>query len=35
MLVADRLINVNAVPIGYATEDAAGIVHVPAPPEAR
>jgi len=34
-LVADRLIKVNAVPIGYATELFAGIVQVAAPPEPR
>jgi hypothetical protein len=33
--VADKLINVTAVPSGNATEDAAGIVYVAAPsPEA-
>jgi hypothetical protein len=33
--VADKLMNVIAVPIGNATEEAAGIVQVAAPPEAR
>lgn len=33
--VADKLMNVTAVPIGNATEEAAGIVYVAAPsPEA-
>jgi predicted peptidase len=31
--VADKLIKVSAVPIGYETEVAAGIVQVAAPPE--
>ena len=34
-LVADKFMNVNAVPIGYATLPFAGIVHVAAEPEPR
>ena len=33
--VAERLINVKAVPMGYATDEAAGIVQVAALPDAR